>query len=68
MGKRPLLYKNSFGGEIKCTTIEVEEEEALTLPDALAAFQRLAKEFLQDKNVAWAIFGDELVVEPELIG
>ena len=63
MGKRPLLFRTE-GGEIGCTSIEIKDEEALTILDAVALFQRLAKEFLQDKNIVWAFFGEEWVVEP----
>lgn len=65
MGKRPLLFKDTETGEIECISIEVEEENALTVHDAVAAFQRLAKESLEDRKVAWAFFGDEWVLKPE---
>ena len=65
MGKRALLFKDADTGEIECTSLEIGHEDALPLLDAVDAFQRLAKEFLQDRNVAWAMFGDEWVVEPK---
>lgn len=65
MGKRALLFKDADTGEIECISLEIEEEDALPLLNAVDAFQRLAKEYLQDRNVVWACFGDEWVVEPE---
>lgn len=65
MGKRPLLFKDADTGEIDCTSLEIKEEHVLTISDAAATFQRLAKGFLEGRNVAWAMFGDEWIVEPK---